>query len=385
VDFTDADAKVAGQATGLLADQGHPDVSVTPEQVVRWRKADAIPVDPGSRGGGRGRAVRYLPEAPPAAAALASVLAEDRNLDVAILAAFGRRAPVAEAGVRIAADHYLRAVENRAAQAWRHRFEPRSAVPWRQRLPMQGSRQSGASLVSDGALAILLGRQPRAGADSIALVAEGLLGVNGAHAVAQSRAVRLVLKRVSLAALRRGARYVDFGRWQSGAVFADNLLRWLHLVGELESLTGATAPAQPGHIGRALVTLIDARRQMACRSNPTGLDVAVIGLGVGLVTVGSTKRTRAVSELATLLGVEVRRFSAVVAATKALPERWRPAYGFASGITWLAELPKVEREELMAHMRAWLADHSEEAAALLADSTPLAALAGSAPSPADAS
>lgn len=361
----DPDAQLAADATRRLAEQGHPELAVTIDQIERWRKvADALPIDPASRSGGRGRRVRYLSGAPEVAAALALALSEDRNLDVAVLRAFGRGAPVAEAGLRAAVQHYLGDVEHKAERAWQRRFDPRSEIPWRQRLPVPESRRSGASLVTDGALAVLLGSKPVPGIPSTALMAEGFFGAEAGDVVAQSRAMRLVLGRMSLAWLRRGAQHLPLESWEAGAAFADAMLRWLDLVGRLEVFTGARFPKQQ-RLGSVVGLLVEARRRLGLGALPAGVDVALLGLGLGLVTHGSSKRTRSMRELTGALAVELPRYAAGVAAAEALPERWRPAFGFASGPAFIAALPTKEREALMGQFRRWLDGHPDEAAVLL--------------------
>src|SRR5271165_1203680 len=74
MELTDEDRQVAKVATSLLAEQGRPDLAVSPRQLVRWRQeAHAIPVE-GERRGGRHRSTRYRPEAPQVAASLAIAL-----------------------------------------------------------------------------------------------------------------------------------------------------------------------------------------------------------------------------------------------------------------------------------------------------------------------
>lgn len=361
----DPDAQLAADATRRLAEQGHPELAVTSDQIARWRKvADALPIDPASRGGGRGRRVRYLSGASEVAAALALALSEDRNLDVAVLRAFGRGAPVAEAGLRASAQHYLRDVEDKAKRAWQRRFAPRSEVPWRQRLPIPESRRSDAALVSDGALAALLDHEPLLGTQGMAVMAEGFFGAEAGDVVAQSRAMRLVLRRMSLAWLRSGAKHLPLEAWEGGATFADAMLGWLDLVGRLEVLTGARFPKQQ-RLGSVVGLLVEARRRLGLGALPAGVDVALLGLGLGLMTHGSRKRTRSMGELTGALSVELPRFAAMVAAVEALPERWRPAFGFANGPVFIAALPTKEREALMAHVRRWLDGHPDEATVIL--------------------
>ncbi len=361
----DPDAQLAADATRRLAEQGHPELAVTVDQVVRWRKvADALPIDPASRKGGRGCRVRYLSGAPEVAAELALALSEDRNLDVAVLRAFGRGAPVAEAGLRAAAHHYLYEVERKVEGAWKHRFVQRSEVPWRRRLAFPASRRSDALVVSDAALATLLGEEPLRGTQGVAVMADGFFGAEAGDVVAESRAMPLVLRRMSLAVLRRGARSLPLKTWEAGAAFADVMLRWLDLVGCLEVLTGARFPRQQ-RLGSVVGVLIEVRRRLGRGVLPAGVDVALLGLGLGLITHGSRRRTRSMRELTDTLYAELRRYAAVVAAVEALPERWRPAFGFASGPVFIATLPTNEREALVAQFRGWLDGHPDEAAVLL--------------------
>ncbi len=231
---TEDDARVARLATALLVDRGHPDLSVSPLQLVRWRKVDAIPVA-GSRRGGRGQRARYLPTAPAAAAELALALDVDRNLDRAILGAFGAGAPIPAEGVRAAAEHCFREMENVARRSRGHQAFRRSDIPRRHRVPVAGTRTADASLQSDAVLSLLMDEVPLSGdtgpsfaLDAVAPEVPELLSRD------TMRRFEFVVKRLSLAAIRRYVRIVSVDRWQEACGWMGDVLDYAQAASALD-------------------------------------------------------------------------------------------------------------------------------------------------------
>jgi hypothetical protein len=365
VDVTDEDRGVADLATASLAERGH-DFSVTGEQVVRWRKvADAIPVDPASQRGGRGQRVRYLPGAPQVAAEIALALDAERDLDVAVLAAFGSGAPVAEKGVRAAAHRVLQQSENKARVVYaKSRFKRRSDIPRSLRVPINGSRRADAGMVSDTLLSMLVGEEPvvkMGAADRVlrAFVDEGELDTPTRLPV-----LRFAVSRFSFAALRQFAHNVDIQEWRRGTIAVSSVVDWVLSVSKVCDLTGVPWLNAPGPQGRSLTLLRSILLRPAIEERPSGYLVALWGLLVAALTTGSVRRSRAYREVTTRFEYEGARWRAALALVEDTPERWRPALAPASGPAFLAQMSESERTSLMAHTRQWVASHKTEGSAL---------------------
>ncbi len=368
VETTEDDARVAKLATGLLADQGRPDLSVTAEQVVRWRQiADAIPVA-GPRRGGRGQRAHYLPTAPAAAAGIALALDEDRNLDRAVIAAFGSGAPVAEGGLRSAAGHVLRDAEEKFRRAYRLRDDSRSSIPRSERVPLRHSREAGSSIVTDAILAPLLGEEPVARRDAAGLAIEELAG-EAAEVMTgdMRRRVEFVMGRFTFASLRRIVRHVDVGRWREACGWVRTVFECVLAADELVTLTGQD---------RSVLGIIGPLAPLARRVRETderaryadGYQVAVLGLIAASLT-WRPRRLRAARETTEAMRAWAPYYRAVGALAADLPERWRPALG-AGGAAYLATLPQVERDDLAATIRSWREAHPAWSKALTVPGQP---------------
>jgi hypothetical protein len=375
VDFTEDDVRVAKLAKGLLDEDGRPDLDVSPEQLVRWRKvADAIPVA-GPRRGGRNQRVQYLPTAPAAAAALAIALDADRNLDRAVLAAFGSGAPVADKGVRTAAVHHLRAVENTASKAYKKQGLTRSETPRRYRLPIPGSRLGGSSLVSDAVFALALGEKPQALSDGPGLALEALAPeADSALERDNRRRLEFIMRRLSLAALRQVAHRVDIDLWREASEWTGRVIVYGEVLSEFVALTGTEASTVPAPLSLLVPLINDLNRRTVDRSYAPGFRTAILGL-VAAALIRTRRRTRLAKEMATACAAETPKLRAMARLSRELPERWRPALALGSGAAFLAQLPTQEREEAMARTRQWLDEHAIESRVLLvegsgADATP---------------
>jgi hypothetical protein len=382
VAITEDDRRIAKLATGLLVDKGRPDLSVSAEQIVRWRQVwDAIPVA-GSRRGGRNQRVHYLPTAPAAAAGIALALDVDRNGDRAVLAAFGTRemfptgAPVAEQGLRIAADHTLHAMQELGRRGYKQlrdeeRLRSRSEIPRKLRVPLRHSREGGSALVSDAVLSILLGEEPEARKYGAALVLTEFAAEAAEQMPADDRRrIEFIVGRVSLAGLRRAARHVDIERWREACGWAAVTVAYSEDLAEVLDLTGAD-PALAGPVA-PLARLAGVWRRWDGRSGRTaGYRNAILGLIAALLT-WKPRRVRAARETIRAMEVGSVRLRAIARFARALPEHWRPAYAAGTGPLFIAELPAVEREELAAFTRGWLDDHPTDRKLIEAGRTSLA-------------
>lgn len=364
---TEDDERTAKLATSLLADLGRDDLAVTGDQVVRWRKVDAIPVA-GSRRGGRGQRAHYLPTAPAAAAGIALALDTDRNLDRAVVAAFGSGAPVAEGGLRSAAVHLLREAEQKFRTAYHVRNNPRSTVPRSLRVPLRHSREAGSSLVTDAILAPLLGEEPLARRDAAALAIDELAGETAEVVTADMRRrVEFVMGRFTFAGLRHSVRHVDIDRWREACGWVRTAFDWASAADEVVTLTGqdrsALGIAAPlGPLAR-LVREIDGRAGYA-----GGYQVAMLGL-IGAALVWRPRRLRAARETTEAMRAWAPYYRAVAALAADLPESWRPVLG-AGGAAYLATLPQEEQDHIAATIRAWRETHPAWSKALTAPGQP---------------
>jgi hypothetical protein len=357
VETTEDDARVAKLATALLADQGRPDLAVTAEQVVRWRQAaDAIPVA-GSRRGGRGQRARYLPTAPAAAAGIAVAVAADRNLDRAVVAAFGSGAPVAEKGLRSATYHALGQAEEKFRSAYRLRNVPRSEIPRSERVPLRHSREAGASLVTDAILAPLLGEQPLVGSKATAYAIEELAS-EAAEVMTPNvrRGVGFVMGRLTFASLRREARHVDVDRWQEACGWVHVVVDWGSAIDELVTMTGQDRSTLG--IAAPLAPLTRWLRETDGRARYAGgYQVAMLGL-IAAAWTWRPRRLRVAREIVEAMPAWARYHRAVAALAADLPERWRPALA-AGGAAYVAALPEPERDDLLARIQAWREEQPE--------------------------
>lgn len=368
MEITEEDRRVARLATELLSDWNRPELAVTPEQVIRWRQvAHAIPVA-GNRRGGRNQVTRYLPDAPAAAAGIALALADGpRDLDLAVLAAYGNAVafgtgePPAFEGVRLACRHYLRDAEGASREAWAYRGKPRSAVPKRLRVPFKGSRRSGAAVVSDTLLSVLLGIEGSVTTEHLAYTVEEFLpeatpvlaGGDG------RRRLRSIMTWLSLAALRRSIDKADPGRFAEACRNAAALIGYFSVVSDLTRATGSDAAALPTPVGQ-LASIVQSGLSMT--KGPLGVQVVVLGL-VFYVTADSSHARRQMTEAAEGAANYLPHMSAQLAIAELLPEHLRPAMGL-NGAVFQAQLPQEDRELVQKTTREWLDRHPAIASAV---------------------
>ena len=370
MESTEDDIRTAKLATEVLADQGRADLSVSPEQLMRWRQvADAIPVQ-GSRRGGRGQRVHYLPTAPAAAAALAVALDTDRNLDRAVLAAFGRGAPITDEGVRAAAKRYLREIENKARQAYGAHSSIRSDIPRRLRVPLTGSRRAGSSLESEAMLALLLGEQPRFKQDAPGLALDALVPEASATLRSKnSRWIEFVVRRLTLAALRMAAQLIDVDRWRESCTWVTTVLDYGEALRVAVALTGSEMSAVPGPFAPLVLVVGLVDRQNDTKGRAPGFGTSVLGL-VGAALTTTRRRAISARETAQACATETPKLRAIADLARDLPEGLRPALAFGSGPLYLAQLPAAEREAAISHTRQWMSDHPAATQMLLPGGVP---------------
>jgi len=371
VDITEDDERIAKLATGLLGDHGRPDLLVSPEQVVRWRQVwDVIPVA-GSRRGGRNQRVHYLPTAPAAAAGIALTLDVDRNRDRAVLAAFGTRdafpsgAPVAEKGVRAAAQRELIAMENLMRRAYKKQrdglhLRSRSEIPRNLRVPLRHSREAGSPLVSDALLSICLGEEPVSMKDGAGfLLDECAAEASEQMTTDQRRRIEFIVRRVSFAGLRRVANHVDIERWREACGWAATAVAYGDAMSEVLDLTGAD-PSTAGPMAPLAALTASWRRWESKSGRAPGYRNAVLGL-IAATLVWRPRRVQAARETAAAMVPATTRMHAITRCARDFPARWRPALAAGSGPLFIAELSDAERDELHAFTRAWLDEHPADA------------------------
>jgi hypothetical protein len=239
---TSADEGVAEAATKLLADQGRPDVTVSPTQVKAWRERDALPrTSAPGRGQGLGRTATYPPGTEPIAAELALALdnaksTRELTFDRAVLMAFSRGAEIPDDAVRHAYrrvfDGFIRKVKQARASSSR-----------RQRLRLPGPRDE---LATRTAIELLTADDPKQGGASppphqvvehTATTIAEQTGVNDlARVNDQDESISVLaglLVRLNLAAMKRAAlgAKVNDRRWavSCARAFADLGIAWLHI------------------------------------------------------------------------------------------------------------------------------------------------------------
>jgi hypothetical protein len=369
MDSTEDDARVASLATELLSDQDRVGLSVSPAQLVRWRKVDAIPVG-GSRRGGRGQRAHYLPSAPAAAAALAVALEVDRNLDRAVLAAFGAGAPIPDKRVRAAAVHCFREMENVVHTAKGQQKARRSDIPRRLRVPLKGARRADAFLQSDALLALMLGDEPLSGVTGPSFALDAVAPeVPSTMTQDATRRFEFVMRRLSLAALRSYVQIVDVDRWREACAWVTAALGFADALRELAEVTNADPSDFPGLISPLIPIIRVLNRNDIDGNFSPGFRTAILALVAAMLT--ATRRRTAVAResVATFLD-QTPKLRAMNDLVSTLPEEWRPTLDPVTGPVFLARLPEAEREQALAHTRRWLDEHPLQADVLTSNEAP---------------
>jgi hypothetical protein len=354
---------VTQEARDLLAAQGRPDVPVSAIQVLKWRRDyGAIPVV-GDRLGGRSRTANYASEAPGVIAAIALALDNDRNMDRAILDAFGRGiAGIPEKAVRRSYTKHLSDAENAIKRASKLKDVPRTQVPRSLRLPLKESRKGGSSLVTDAVLAILLGERPLAGSDGMTMVVEELapeLTPFYSEPDDKERLLQLA-SRLGLAGLRLVASRANLELLSRSCSDIRVLIEYSDALQRLVDVTGAHDVALPADVEKIL-KLVRAMNPVLGKSY--GVGVAVPGLI--LYTVVRTARARRhLRESINGYEASAPRLRIAAAAAESLPEKLRPALAPMRGSLYLAELSKEDRDQFFLVVAQWRADHPVEVALL---------------------
>jgi hypothetical protein len=379
VDITEEDRRVAALASGLLAEWGRSDLEVTPEQTIRWRQAaNALPVS-GPRTGGRHRVTRYLPTAPAIAAELAIALdTGPRNLDQAILTVFGDAATndaiirPADEGVRNAYIHYLQGAEDRMKPAWLHRGKKRSEIPRRFRMPVAGSRQQGAHLVTDTLLASMLGKElPHGEAGAEITVGQFLPAELTGRLGEDERATAVsILAGLNLAALRRAIKKADLDRVFEAVRCVAITTEYAESLRRLCALAPAETPPQLPPPIDLLVVAAGAPAFNAVRGLKGGLMYAVTGL-TAYARVTTRSGIRELEDATIAMEAELPRLRAALALADHLPAPWKCAMAPGYAAPFMAALHNDERQRVIKTVREWMDSHPEEGAALIPDSEAL--------------
>ncbi|HLW45218.1 MAG TPA: hypothetical protein VKR78_03300 [Acidimicrobiales bacterium] len=272
----------------------------------------------------------------------------------AIVAAFGMNAPVAEKGLRAATCRKLVEIENKGRRAYARSATPRGSLPRSLRVPLK-SRTRGSEVVSDAVLSVLLGEEPMAGKYGASLVLDELAPEATQHMASdQFRRVEFIVRRVSLAVLRRSAAHVSIERWKEACGWVVTTLEWATAADEFLTLTGGDRAALG--ITRPLVPLAAMLRRADEQAKyAPGYQVAMIGL-VGAAIMWSPRRMRRARETVNAMAAWVPHLRALGRLAADLPERWRPALA-AGGPVYMASLPEAEREELARAIGRWRDEH----------------------------
>jgi hypothetical protein len=348
------DRKVADEATVLLVHWGRPDLSVTGDQVVRWRQSGVF--GPTPRGGGKHRLREYPPYAAEAAAKLAIALhagrERDLRLEMAILAASGDGARIAKDGIRTAADHVLNNVRERIGPAKRAHDEaqvpnkPAAALKRSQRLSLPGKRRRGDPEVRATVLGVLSDQQPDE--SGVRATFFRLLGPDVVEALEAEDAFPLysqVLGQVGLSAIKsevKNATGEDLARAmqtvRSAVELAAALSRYLEVTG-----SQASEPVQVLLVacGRALERLRVRPGVVVALTAPVFLiAMRLFATARGTPSPRLEDFSRSCSETASQL-------RAVARLTETLPPRWRTCVG-QGGVLNFAQLPDTEQRDLLA-------------------------------------
>ncbi len=360
-----SDEILAKEACALLVSWGRPDLTVSPEQVLRWRQAGYLPVL--SNGlGGRGRATEYAPEAVQVAAALATELASFRNLDQAALSAFvqyavsrgrrGGRVPLIR--LKRAGRDYITELEEACKQARAASKQAggrRSAIPRKLRVPFSGSRRAGSGEATDAMLSLALGHLEAHEVGTVVHAVAGEEGIDALddepEALPEMPALQALIGQLALGALKAGlqrASYDDL-RWGcqvTGAVSG--------FARELPALLDATS-ADLGTVEAALppvgVRLIRLGRRLPAAFTHRGPVAFMMGVFAAMITSHVPSCRRELSQAVEEWVAVEPKLALLTEIALALPERWRPALAPITGMSYFARLQADERDALIAELR----------------------------------
>jgi len=173
------------------------------------------------------------------------------------------------------------------------------------------------------------------------------------------RRFEFVVKRLSLAAIRRYVRIVDVDRWQEACGWMGDVLDYARAASELAEATGSDPSQVPAPIAPLIpmMKVLDANEFTT--SAAPGFRMAILGLVTTMLT--STRRRAGIArESAATFAAETPKLRAMANLVNSLPKELRPTIDPTHGLVFLARLPEEDRERAMTLTRQWLADHPDQ-------------------------
>jgi hypothetical protein len=345
---TPVDERVAAEATELLVQWGHSDLSVTGSQIVRWRSADVFELPPGPRQG-RGNLRQYQPNAAEVAARFAIVLSRSASLDEAVLSAMSRDVDVAHDGVTTAFDHFVYRwlpMLQRAKKPTLRRSE---------RFAFLGPRQAIDLSVRNAMLDLTTDREPT-NPIWAELVVERFAGpeaVGYYEEAGDMDRLRSFLKNLSLVALRRAVRDSSQQDLRWAAKTSRTLMEYARAVSDYFDATGRES-SDPKH-------RIMARYGRTLRRLRISDDLGLAFLAPAVLLFLPNKNARRDLALTSeALGRELPVLRTLTSAARDFPEKWRPCLG-PGGLAVFAALHQDEADAVLRQLREWLDVHPEGA------------------------
>lgn len=364
MEATPADAELAEKARVILAKRGRAELSVNAVQIAKWRaEADALPVV-SDRGPGRGRSTVYAADAAEVAASLASALADDRNLDRAILAALAMDAPVAEKGLQSAAGHYLLDLRSKAKSGYADRYISRTPMR-RALLSAFPSRAHGdAGVLMDAFLSLFLGRQPDVGDAACRLIFDVLLSsVESTIPVKDSRALHragFLISRWSVKDLQMLVRSIDIDDWRESCKQMDVIFKHTQLFADLVRRCGLPIEKAPEPVPLLDALYMFLERLPAVKRSPH-LYLSLFGL-VAAGFSHNLKYARALESYATACTSQLPGLKVLSSLASDIPVQWLPGLGPVEGAwtRFMDCLADNEKKEFFAWVHAWRDAHLQE-------------------------
>lgn len=348
---TPADEAVARAATQLLAVAGS-DQLVTGSQIVRWRLAGVFDLDePGRRG--RGNTRTYPENAGEIAAHFAQALAEDRNLDQAMLSSFANGVQIARPGLLVAYEHLFRWMSIQLEKSQTKRVKVK--VP-------------GAAGDATGARANQLFHAMRNVLSGGELTAQGastlvshLAGPEGEeYLVARdgdTSHLMELLKSLSLSALRQAVKKATQSDLAWAVSSMDSMVEYIVTLSEFFDLTSSDG-AQP-------IAVVLANLGRTARKSKLSRGVAsAVAAPALLLAANTASGRRQFDEGLAACKNELPRLKAIVALARDMPPDVRKYLGITGGAAFEVQSEEV-RERLKGLVSAWLDGHPDEKAVLV--------------------
>lgn len=363
MEATPADNELAEKTCVILAERGRVDLSVSAVQIAKWRsEADALPVV-SDRRPGRGHSTIYAADAAEVAASLAIALADDRNLDRAILAAFATGAPVQEKGLRSAARHYLRDFANKAHEGYADRYTSRTAMRRAMLSVFRASLHTDIGRITDALLSLALGKRPDAGRGATTLVFDAIFtsacADSGVMESKVHRRASFIMTRGSSSMLNQLANRIEVGRWREGCQQVHVLLEYSLLHAELVKRTGTSIADLPQPFG-VLDAMVASLWSLPSFKRSSETYVALMGLVVAGLTL-NRHYAQAMVGFTNRCLKEIPCLEMLISFANDVPPQWLGSLSPVEGRTmaFIDELSASEREEFHAYAYEWRDRHTE--------------------------